>query len=164
VLSLYLKMNHGGANSDDNENNNLGRIRLSVTSAADAKADPLPQNVRDILATPAAQRTPAQTRAVFAYWRTTVPEWRAENDAIAALWRTHPEGALQLVTADRGDDHRATHLAQARRFPPARSRSAARYAGVPASATLAAMAPNHRACGLRAGWWIANRPPLRDPS
>jgi hypothetical protein len=110
VLNLYVKMNHGGANSDDNENNNLGRIRLSVTSAKDATADPLPQNVRDVLAIAAPQRTPAQTRAVFAYWRTTVPEWRAENDAIAALWRTHPEGTLQLVLADRGDDHRATHL------------------------------------------------------
>ena len=109
-LKLYLKMNHGGANSDDNENNNLGRIRLSVTAAREAAADPLPANVREILDIPAAQRTPAQTRAVFGYWRTTVPEWRAENDAINALWRAHPEGSLQLVMADRGNDHRPTHI------------------------------------------------------
>jgi len=110
TLNLFLKMNHGGANSDDNENNNLGRIRLSVTSAENAVADPIPAPVREILAIAAADRTPAQTRAVFSYWRTTVPEWRAENEAIAALWKTHPEGSLQLVLASRGDEHRVTHI------------------------------------------------------
>ena len=60
ALNLYLKMNHGGANSDDNENNNLGRIRLSVTSAPAPTADPVPQSVRDLFAIPRAQRTPEQ--------------------------------------------------------------------------------------------------------
>ncbi len=110
VLRLRLKQNHGGANSDDNENNNLGRIRLSVTAAADAAADPLPQNVRDVLSIPREKRSPAQVRAEFSYWRTTVPEWKTENESIAALWREHPEGALQLTLADRNDDHRQTHI------------------------------------------------------
>jgi len=110
VLNIYLKQDHGGANSDDNENNNLGRIRLSVTSAPGATADPLPQNVREILSVPRGERSPAQTRAVFSYWRTTVPEWRDDNERIAAVWREHPEGSLQLVLADRGDDHRQTHI------------------------------------------------------
>ena len=57
ALNIYLKMNHGGANSDDNENNNLGRIRLSVTTAPAPTADPVPQAVRDIFAIPRAQRT-----------------------------------------------------------------------------------------------------------
>jgi len=110
VLDIYLKQDHGGANSDDNENNNLGRIRLSVTAAPDAAADPLPQNVREILDIPREQRSPAQTRAVFSYWRTTVPEWRDDNERIAAIWREHPEGSLQLILADRGSDHRQTHI------------------------------------------------------
>ena len=111
VLNLFLKMNHGGANSDDNENNNLGRIRLSVTGAENAVADPVPPAVREILAIPDAQRSPAQIRTVFSYWRTTVPEWHAENEAIAALGKLHPEGSLQLVLADReAGDHRVTHL------------------------------------------------------
>jgi len=110
VLNIYLKQDHGGANSDDNENNNLGRIRLSVTSAPNATADPLPQNVREILSVPRGERSPAQTRAVFSYWRTTVPEWRDDNERIAAVWREHPEGSLQLVLADRGDDHRPTYI------------------------------------------------------
>ncbi|HLK65950.1 MAG TPA: PSD1 and planctomycete cytochrome C domain-containing protein [Bryobacteraceae bacterium] len=110
ILRIGLKQNHGGSNSDDNENNNLGRIRLSVTGAQDAVADPLPRNVRELLSVPRDQRSPAQTRAIFSYFRTTVPEWRAENDAIAALWREHPEGSLQLVLSSRGDDHRETHI------------------------------------------------------
>ncbi|MFM8395286.1 MAG: DUF1549 domain-containing protein, partial [Acidobacteriota bacterium] len=30
ILTIYLKQNHGGWNSDDNQNNNLGRMRLAV--------------------------------------------------------------------------------------------------------------------------------------
>ncbi len=33
VLTFYLAQNHGGWNSDDNQNYNLGRFRLSVTTA-----------------------------------------------------------------------------------------------------------------------------------
>jgi hypothetical protein len=110
VLRLRLKQNHGGSNSDDNENNNLGRIRLSITSDPGAVADPLPQNVREILGIPRDKRSPAQVRAVFSYWRTTVAEWKAESDAIDTIWREHAEGSLQLVLADRADDHRTTHI------------------------------------------------------
>jgi mono/diheme cytochrome c family protein len=110
VLNLYLKQDHGGANSDDNENNNLGRIRLSVTDAPDPVADPVPAAVRAILNTPRARRTPANEQAIFRYWRTTAPEWSAENEAIARLWREHPEGSRQLVLAERTEDPRQTHI------------------------------------------------------
>jgi hypothetical protein len=110
ILNLYLKEDHGGWNSDDNENNNLGRIRLSVTDAPGAVADPLPDAVRTILKTPRAQRAAAQEQAVFSYWRTTVPEWSAENEAIGQLWREHPEGSRQLVLAERTEDPRVTHI------------------------------------------------------
>jgi len=110
ILNLYLKQDHGGDNSDDNENHNLGRIRLSVTDAPNAVADPLPATVRAILKTPLAQRTAAQERAVFSYWRTTVSAWSAENHAIAQLWREHPEGSRQLVLAERTEDPRVTHI------------------------------------------------------
>jgi hypothetical protein len=109
VLVFYLKQNHGGWNSDDNQNCNLGRFRLSVTSAPAPKADPLPAAVRAILAIPEDRRTPAQDAAVFTYWRTTVPEWKAENDRIEALWATHPEGTTQLALEER-DRMRPTHL------------------------------------------------------
>jgi mono/diheme cytochrome c family protein len=109
LLTFYLTQNHGGWNSDDNQNHNLGRFRLSITTAPGAMADPLPQAVRDILAIPAGNRTPGQTAAVFSYWRTTIPEWRDANAAIEELWRQHPEGSSQLVLQARAKP-RDTHL------------------------------------------------------
>ncbi len=109
VLTFALSQRHGGWNSDDNQNNNLGRYRLSVTNAPHPKADPLPQNVREILAIPREKRSPAQIAAVFSYWRTTVPEWKEANDAIEALWRQHPEGSSQFVLEAR-EMPRATHV------------------------------------------------------
>ncbi|HZT81747.1 MAG TPA: DUF1549 domain-containing protein, partial [Gemmataceae bacterium] len=109
VLTFKLTQNHGGWNSDDNQNNNLGRFRFAVTDAPDAVADPLPARVRDLLAIPAGKRTPAQADAIFAYWRTTVPEWKAANEQIEALWRQHPQGSSQLVLQER-DRPRVTHV------------------------------------------------------
>ncbi len=52
-LVFLLKQDHGGWNSNDLMNNNLGRFRLSYTTAAVVpKADPLPAAVREILAVP----------------------------------------------------------------------------------------------------------------
>jgi mono/diheme cytochrome c family protein len=109
VLTFYLSQKHGGWNSDDNQNNNLGRFRLSITSAPDAAADPLPANVREILAIPATQRTPAQVQSVFSYWRTTVSEWSGANAEIAGLWKQYPEGSSQLVLHAR-ETQRPTHI------------------------------------------------------
>jgi len=109
ILTFYLKQNHGGWNSDDNQNHNLGRFRLSITTAADAVADPLPKGVREILTIPREQRSPAQVQTVFGYWRTTVPEWKQENAKIAEIWREHPEGDAQLVLSARTDT-RETHI------------------------------------------------------
>ncbi|MFN0110560.1 MAG: DUF1549 domain-containing protein [Blastocatellia bacterium] len=103
IITFYLKQNHGGWNSDDNQNNNLGRMRLSVTTAKDAVADPLPANVRDLLSIPANQRTKQQTQTIFGYWRTTVAEWKAENDSIAELWKQHPQGSSQLIYNERSE-------------------------------------------------------------
>src|SRR5262249_48139266 len=107
--TFYLSQLHGGWNSDDNQNCNLGRFRLSITNAPHAAADPLPASAREILALPDWQRTPAQIQALFSYWRTTVPEWREANDAIEALGREHPEGWAQLVLAERAEP-RATRV------------------------------------------------------
>ncbi len=107
ILTFYLKQNHGGWNSDDNQNNNLGRMRLSVTTAKDAVADPLPANVREIIAIPRDKRSEAQTQTVFGYWRTTLSDlnadWKADNDRIAEIWKQHPEGSSQLVYNERGE-------------------------------------------------------------
>ena len=90
VLEVYLSQRHGGWNSDDNMNHNLGRFRLAVTDTEDAASDPRAANL-------------------FSIWRATVPEWRQANDEIEQLWREHPEGTTQLVMNER-EETRETHL------------------------------------------------------
>jgi hypothetical protein len=114
-LTLKLKQNHGGWNSDDNQNNNLGRFRFSVTDAVGAEADPLPAHVRTILNIPAEKRSPAEQVSVFGHWRTTVPEWKEAKDRIEALWREHPSGGAQLVLHERSEP-RPSHMLQRGNF------------------------------------------------
>jgi mono/diheme cytochrome c family protein len=109
IFTFHLRQAHGGWNSDDHQNNNLGRFRLSVTGARDVVADPVPKRVREILAIPAAKRTAAQTAAVFSYFRTTVPAWKKENARVDELWKGYPVGQTALVLATRAE-MRPTHL------------------------------------------------------
>jgi mono/diheme cytochrome c family protein len=109
LLTFYLSQKHGGWNSDDNQNHNLGRFRLSITTTPGATADPLPRNVRDILSIPSEQRSPAQVQTIFSFWRTTVPEWQEANGKIEELWKQHPEGSSQLVLQAR-QEQRETHI------------------------------------------------------
>jgi hypothetical protein len=101
VLTYYLRQNHGGWNNNDNQQNSLGRLRLSITTAPDAVADPLPEAVREILSIPREKRSPAQIHAVFSYWRATVSEFDEANRQITELWKQHPEGSSQLVLNER---------------------------------------------------------------
>jgi hypothetical protein len=109
MLVIYLKQNHGGWNSDDNQNHNLGRFRLSITTHPEPSADTLPRTVRNIVAKPADRRTSEDTAAVFRFFLTTVPEWREVSQRIESLWREHPEGASQLVLRTR-EEPRPTHV------------------------------------------------------
>lgn len=109
ALKFKLVQNHGGWNSDDNQNYNLGRFRFSVTSDSNAAADTVPTAVREILAIPVDQRSEAQNRAVFSHWRTTRPEWAEANAKIEELWKQHPAGSSQLVL-ERRENHRATSI------------------------------------------------------
>jgi hypothetical protein len=101
ILTFSLEQNHGGWNSDDNENHNLGRFRLSITSATNPVADPLPAGVREIFKIPREQRSPLQIATVFSYWRTTVAEFKEVNDQIEKLWQQWPEGAPTLALVAR---------------------------------------------------------------
>jgi hypothetical protein len=150
-LEVHLVQNHGGWNSDDNQNHNLGRFRLSVTTVADPCADPLPVEVRNTLGVPREQRTPSQVAALFSYWRSTVAEFQSANEKIEQLWQQHPEGSSQLVLDERSEP-RATHLLQRGDF----LRPAAAVApGVPAFLhPLPANAPPTRLTFAR---WLADR-------
>jgi Protein of unknown function (DUF1553)/Protein of unknown function (DUF1549)/Planctomycete cytochrome C len=151
VLTFYLSQKHGGWNSDDNQNNNLGRIRLSITTAPDAVANPIPKSVRDILSIAEGERTPFEVQTVFSYWRTTVAEWSAANARIEELWRQHPEGAAQLVLQDR-TEARDTHLLTRGDFlKPGKPVSA----GVPAF--LHPLPPNATPTRLAFARWLVDR-------
>ena len=108
VLHFNLKQNHGGWNSDDNMNNNLGRFRLSATADA-PPAELLPPLVRAALAVPAEKRSPAQAQTVFAHWRGAEKEFAETHDAIEKLWSEWPVGSTSLVAAKR-DEPRDTRL------------------------------------------------------
>lgn len=118
-LTFKLQQTHGGWNSDDNQNNNLGRFRFAVTSADGGVADPLPADVRTFLQTPAAKRTAEQTACVFSYWRTTVPDWQEANRRIDALWQSHPQGTTQLALAERGKLRKTHRLERGNFLAPA---------------------------------------------
>ncbi len=109
VLTFYLSQGHGGWNNNDNQQNSLGRLRLSITTAPGAVADPLPAAVREVLSIPRQKRSASQVQTVFGYWRATVPEFNKANRQIAELWKHHPEGSSQLVLNER-DAARETHL------------------------------------------------------
>ena len=109
MLKVTLKQNHGGWNSDDHMNNNLGRFRLSVTPATNPVADSVPPRVRAILAIPREQRSPAQQATVFSHWRTTISDLKPFNDRIEAAWQRWPSGSTQLVLMPR-EQPRETRL------------------------------------------------------
>src|SRR5262249_55672161 len=97
IFVFRLAQKHGGWNSDDLMNNNLGRFRFSATTdPTPIVADPVPQGVRQILAVPREHRTPEQIETVFSYWRTTVSEFRQTNEKIEALWKDWPAGSTAL--------------------------------------------------------------------
>ena len=110
ILTFHLTQNHGGWNSDDNQNHNLGRFRLSVTTQQGAEADPLPNRVREIISRRTRLQTPAELEEIFSYWRTTVPEWKEVNDKIELLWQKHPLGDAQLVLQPREEMRRTSLL------------------------------------------------------
>jgi hypothetical protein len=110
ILAISLEQNHGGWNSDDLMNNNLGRFRISVvTNTPNVSADRIPKRVRDMFAIAKERRSASQIAALFSYWRTTVPEFKETNEKIEALWKEWPNGATALTLMAR-NEQRETHI------------------------------------------------------
>jgi hypothetical protein len=152
ILQIVLRQNGGGWNSDDNQNCNLGRFRVSVTSSPDPVADPLPADVRDAIEKATGlMRPPAIGAAVFSYWRSTVPEWKVENEEIDRLWRSHPEGTTQLTYAERARARSTSILKRGDFLKPDQTVSA----GVPAALNpLPAKSPANR---LGLAEWLTDK-------
>lgn len=92
LIAFRPAQQHGGWNSDDNQNNNLGRFRFSVTDA-----DAVPSRI-----------VPEDEDALFAQWRESVPELSYVNMEILSLLRSAPSGTTQLVMKER-ETPRITH-------------------------------------------------------
>jgi hypothetical protein len=149
---IGLQQNHGGWNSDDHMNNNLGRFRISATKAeGGAKADPLPKKVRDIFAIAPEKRTPVQVATVFSYWRTTVPDWKDANDKIEALWKEYPDGATSMTLASREQPRDTRLLRRGDWLKPAKPVTA----GVPA--VLNPLPKNADSSRLTFAKWMTDR-------
>ncbi|MBI2432167.1 MAG: DUF1549 domain-containing protein [Candidatus Hydrogenedentes bacterium] len=108
VLAVRLSQQHGGWNSDDNQTNNLGRFRISVTKDDALPETALPQAVRAALAKPPAERSAADKGTIFSHWRGTVAEFAEANARIDTLLQAVPSGATQLVLQER-ETPRVTH-------------------------------------------------------
>jgi hypothetical protein len=97
ILTFHLRQNHGGPNSDQNQNLNLGRFRISIGASAEQDLVPLPRRLQHILDQAAERRSPSEHAELFRFWRARVPQWSDANRRIAELWRALPEGSTQLV-------------------------------------------------------------------
>ena len=151
ILTVHLMQNHGGWNSDDHMNNNLGRFRVSVTADAKAVADPVPAGVREILAIARERRTPAQRDTVFSHWRTTVPEYRIENQRLEELWAQWPAGSTALTLMPREEGRMTAVLKRGDWLQPGKSVTP----GVPAF--LNPMPSGATADRLGFGRWLTDR-------
>ncbi len=155
-LHVYLKQNHGGWNSDDNQNNNLGRMRLSYTTAPSPVADPLPARVRAALSVPLERRSPFEAQAVLlvlAHDAAGVEgSQRADRGALGDLSRRRLPAGARGPRREAHDEH-----PDARRLPATHARGRAGRAGAAAPA-----AGNERAADAARLRALARRPPFPD--
>lgn len=151
TLDIYLTQQHGGWNSDDHMNNNLGRFRLSVTDEDVAEKAVVPPYIAEILAVTSEQRTAAQQATLFSYWRTTVSAWQATNEQIEAWWKQWPTGSTSLTMQAR-DLPRDTKLLKRGDFLQP---DKAVQAGVPAF--LHPLPPNSPPTRLTLARWLTDR-------
>ena len=105
---------------------NIGKFRISVTTAPNPKADPL-ASVRHLLAIPAAQRTQEQQRQLFSFYRWQIVQEHiiqaeTESAANAAAPDDFVEANNKIDELMRGWPYGATTLALASRPNPRETR------------------------------------------
>ncbi len=100
-LLVRPSQNHGGWNNNENQNNNMGRFRISVTDSEQLPEVAVPYQVKAAIALPETERSASDEKVIFDYWRTTVLDYRSFNTAIDALWAAYPNGTTQLVYQER---------------------------------------------------------------
>jgi len=99
TLTIKLSQRHGGWNSDDLMNHNLGRFRVSITSAPSPTLDRLSPRIRELFKIAAPKRSAGEWNELFAAYRAGVDAWKKENQNIEALWQKHPEPTVAMVVS-----------------------------------------------------------------
>jgi len=108
-IKFALHFDHGGS---DRHIAPLAHCRLSLTSEPDPRVPAVDYAAVRALTVPAAQRTPAQQRAIFAAWRQSLPDAASINDEIAAAWNRFPaaETTVLHLLERTPEEARTTHL------------------------------------------------------
>ncbi len=115
---LKLQLTMWGTKSFAEDRRVLGCFRASLTTHPAPAAPPIDHAAVLAIRKPAADRTPADTAAIFAAWRKTVADLAAINDEIAGLWASLPEPIMREESPrHRTDSPRATALHYAEREP-----------------------------------------------
>jgi hypothetical protein len=95
-LKILLRMDHGDS-GNGRGSVQLGRCRLSTTTAPQPRA--LPVDYRAVLALSerTEQRSEAQQSAIFTAWRTSRADCKSFNEEIDAIWKSHPKAGTSVL-------------------------------------------------------------------
>ena len=106
-IAISLMQQHGGYNSNNNQNYNIGRFRISVTDSDDLPDQIVPRRVRQALTK--TQPSAGQRKALDRYWLANAPETTELRTKLDELWWKLPNGDTQLTYMERPEP-RDTHL------------------------------------------------------
>jgi mono/diheme cytochrome c family protein len=109
-LRVMLKTLHGG--DESRLNTQIGRCRVSATTAANPTASPVDYAAVLAMQTPREKRTADQEAAILVAWRMSQPALKPFTDEIEALWKPWPQAATTVLhlAARRPDQARTTRL------------------------------------------------------
>ena len=109
---LKIALRWYGTKENGLDNTAIGCCRFSLTRDAAPAAPPIDHAAILAARKPAAERSAADRAAIFAAWRTTLPELAPLNERIAAAWAKAPQAPTTMLhAASRSEaQHRPTHL------------------------------------------------------
>jgi len=144
-LTITLWQKHGSAHT-------LGRFRISATTqAGPVAADPLPAEVRAILAKGGADRSAEERARVFGYYRTVDSRFAEASKRILELQNSWPMGMTTLALRERMENPRVTHIFKRGDF---KNPGAAIRPGVPSA--LHPLPPKERYNRLDLADWLVD--------
>ncbi|WP_459558037.1 PSD1 and planctomycete cytochrome C domain-containing protein [Lacunimicrobium album] len=153
-LIVTLRQKHGGDDSDNKENNIIGRFRVSISDdplLLTQKDQLLPWAVDDLLHTERVRWTAENWQTVFEYWRTLQADLDPLNQQIADALKQFPEPTTQLVVQERPHPRQSHILSRGDFLKP----TAAVNPGVPSF--LNAMPQTAEPDRLRFARWMASK-------